>query len=196
MERSGTEQGWRLDAGMNQFRDFNTTLLAVFWSLFDPGHPEVVGCMDGVPRHVAQVLWLIYQLILLMILTNVLIALMNSTRQKIQANRLQVWKFSRTVIQMPFFDKRLVLPAPFNIIEYIFFAVYCLCRIVKGDRAFSSGCENPEFQDREKRYEKMVGDICERYLNLKDDSKEYEVTNEDLDNAAKDISRTIKKFRK
>ena len=25
------------------------------------------------------------------------------------------------------------------------------------------------------RYEKMVGDICERYLNLKDDSKEYEV---------------------
>jgi hypothetical protein len=32
----------------NHFRNYSSALKIAFWSLFDPGHPEVVGCSTGI----------------------------------------------------------------------------------------------------------------------------------------------------
>ena len=34
----------------NQFESFNSTLKVLFWSVFDPGQPGVVGCSRGIAR--------------------------------------------------------------------------------------------------------------------------------------------------
>ena len=39
-----TMQGFNLEDDVNQFRRFKQSMKTCFWSLFDPGHPEVIGC--------------------------------------------------------------------------------------------------------------------------------------------------------
>ena len=36
--------GFVLESNVNHFRDYREAIKTCFWSLFDPGHPEVVGC--------------------------------------------------------------------------------------------------------------------------------------------------------
>ena len=36
--------GFNLEDNVNHFRLFQEAIQTCFWSLFDPGHPEVIGC--------------------------------------------------------------------------------------------------------------------------------------------------------
>ena len=58
--------------------------LILFRSLFDPGHPEFVGCTEGVPRYAAMLMWYTYNLITATILLNLLIAVMNASMTYVQ----------------------------------------------------------------------------------------------------------------
>ena len=37
----------------NKFETFNSTLKVLFWSVFDPGQPGVVGCSRGIARYMS-----------------------------------------------------------------------------------------------------------------------------------------------
>ena len=52
---------YSIEAEVNQFYELRSSLKTLGWSLFDPGHPEVVGCGEGFPRYLALLMWLIYQ---------------------------------------------------------------------------------------------------------------------------------------
>jgi len=55
----------------NRFRGFVATLAVLFWSIFDPGHPEVVGCSEGVARAAGLLLWACYNIVVVIVLLNV-----------------------------------------------------------------------------------------------------------------------------
>ena len=57
------------------------------------------------------------QCINVMILMNLLIAMMNATMIKVQAEKVKEWKFARTGIWLKFFARDLVMPVPFNLVE-------------------------------------------------------------------------------
>lgn len=117
---NGSLVPFSLDKEANQFTKFEYALKTSLWSLFDPGHPEVVGCSTGFPRYLAMSMWFIYQASIVMILMNLLIAMMNSTINSIQAEKIVEWKFARTDIWLQFYDKQMVLPVPLNLLEFLF----------------------------------------------------------------------------
>ena len=43
-----------LEEEKNRFFSFGETLSVLFWAIFDPGHPEVVGCTEGISRLIAK----------------------------------------------------------------------------------------------------------------------------------------------
>ena len=55
-----------LEAEDNQFKDVHNTLKVAFWSVFDNGHPEVIGCTNGLVRKAAQTMWMLYQVLRLL----------------------------------------------------------------------------------------------------------------------------------
>jgi len=55
----------------NRFRHFVGTAAVLFWSIFDPGHPEVVGCTEGAARAAGLILWACYNIVIVIVLLNV-----------------------------------------------------------------------------------------------------------------------------
>ncbi len=83
--------------GHNRFYSFRESLRVLFWSLYDPGHPEVVGCSEGISRVTALSLWFLYNAIVVIVLLNLLIALMNAATNAIVEDRVVSWKYHRCV---------------------------------------------------------------------------------------------------
>ena len=75
-------------------------------SLFDPGHPEVIGCTEGVARYAALILWFVYNLITVTVLLNLLIAVMNASMSSVQANTIDAWKFVRTQVWLSYCNRQ------------------------------------------------------------------------------------------
>ena len=105
----------------NHFKSFyysnennDGALKTSFWNIFDPGHPEQVGCDDGWSRTVGIWMWGLFQVINVTILLNLCVALMNSTISTINMDKEKIWKFYRTDSWMLFLIDR-SLPIPFNI---------------------------------------------------------------------------------
>ena len=122
------------------FKSFWFGLLsAMFWSLFDPGHPEYVSvkkcgnemmkkgfsCDPEKDLEVGQVsmefshlmghaMWACYQGITVILLINILIAMMNTTFSKIWLMADTAWKYSKSFYQVEFLDPRAILPPPFR----------------------------------------------------------------------------------
>ena len=122
------------------FKSFWFGLLsAMFWSLFDPGHPEYVSvkkcgnemmekgfsCHPEKDLEVGQVsmefshlmghaMWACYQGITVILLINILIAMMNTTFSKIWQMADTAWKYSKSFYQVEFLDPRAILPPPFR----------------------------------------------------------------------------------
>ncbi len=115
--------------GHNRFYSFSESLRVLFWSVFDPGHPEVVGCSEGISRDASLVLWFIYNGIVVIVLLNLLIALMNVATNAVVEDRISSWKYHRTHLWMDYCNKAVVLPPPFNLLGIIVDVVMMLaCR--------------------------------------------------------------------
>ena len=99
-------------------------LKSAFWSIFDPGHPEYLGCNNGFARTTALTLWGAYQIVNITILINLLVALMNNTMAQINKDKESQWKFYRTEIWLRFINDP-SLCAPFNLLEPLLKLVNC-----------------------------------------------------------------------
>ena len=87
---------------------------SLFWVLFDPGHPELVGCKRDIAGTLGLCLWGLYQIINVVVLLNICVALMNNTMMMIESNKENIWKFYRTDAWLLFIDD-VNLPIPFNL---------------------------------------------------------------------------------
>ena len=100
--------------------------VALFWEILNPGPDDTFSSNDGFSGHLIAMLYGIYQILTVMVLLNLLIALMNSTMQKIQDKKLLYWKFERAAIWMEFInaDYYHTVPPPFYLIGNLF---CCAC---------------------------------------------------------------------
>ncbi len=124
------------DYGFN----FEKTVEVLFWSILAPGPAYEVITTNSTKGKIGSVIFAIFQVrlawchkqnyvfyewefvttsqvIAVVVFLNLLIALMNSTVQKVHEQKELYWKFTRTSIWVEFFDDTAVLPPPFTMLN-------------------------------------------------------------------------------
>lgn len=86
------------DISEKKFHKVHKTAKTLFWSIFDPGHPEYVDSHPGPARISVLVMWYFYNMVTVVILLNLLIAIMNASINTVHKNSIDAWKFQRTVV--------------------------------------------------------------------------------------------------
>ena len=91
-----------------------------FWSIFNPGNPEYVGCDNGSELYVIGLtMWGLFQIVNITILLNLCVALMNRTIGRLKEDKEAVWKLYRADAWMLFLNQK-ELPVPFNLWSLIY----------------------------------------------------------------------------
>ena len=142
------------------FSSFHNTVKYLFLDIFDPAYPdEIDKCTEGIAYYVGWVMWYLYFFIIAIVLLNLLIAMMNNRLSDIES--VDTWKYYRTRLWMSFCHKVVVLPPPFNLIDYLLSLPLNFYRIV------SSKCSNNEEggagQGREKQDRELMDKLVGKY---------------------------------
>ena len=87
LDRKGSSIDEEDDEDSHRFLTLTDTFKTLFWSIFDPGQPSVVGCATGVTRLTALAMWAVYNLVVAIVLLNILIALMNAATESVVDNK-------------------------------------------------------------------------------------------------------------
>ena len=104
----------------NLFTSFPTTMYILLWKILDPGSEQIEDLnidQESIRGITATVLFVLYQLMIVIVILNLLIALMNATIQKVNDHKQLYWKFVRTSIWLEYFDDLNDLPIPFSILN-------------------------------------------------------------------------------
>ncbi|XP_059092149.1 short transient receptor potential channel 5-like [Tigriopus californicus] len=181
------------DSPENQFRTMSKSMKTLFWSVFDPGHPEVVGCSIGVTRYFALSIWGVYNVIIVVILLNLLIALMNEAMESITENKLASWKYHRTHVWMDYCNNAIVLPAPLNLINLFVDIFICLCcndcvdkyipEVIKLDSSAKDDHTNRA------QYQHLIRTLVSKYANDYLDAEEVDVSKDLIEDLRIEIRR-------
>lgn len=125
--------------GDDKLVTLNGVFDAMFWSILDPGQSEYAAvlvnyCLDNKPSSkcisdefshvVSRFLWGFYQFIIVIMLLNILIAMMNTTYQRIWDHADVEWKFYKSFYQLEFLAPKMVLPGPFRPLYYLAKGLY------------------------------------------------------------------------
>ncbi|XP_045574176.1 short transient receptor potential channel 7-like [Salmo salar] len=90
----------------------------LFWSIF--GLSEVISVVlkydHKFIENIGYVLFGVYNVTMVVVLLNMLIAMINSSYQEIETDADVEWKFARAKLWMSYFDEGRTLPAPFNMV--------------------------------------------------------------------------------
>eukprot|EP00092_Neocalanus_flemingeri_P103120 GFUD01131922.1.p1 GENE.GFUD01131922.1~~GFUD01131922.1.p1 ORF type:complete len:840 (+),score=155.46 GFUD01131922.1:47-2566(+) len=177
----------------HMFRTPGDSFKALFWNLFDPGKIEQLGCKsipEKAPRYLGMGLFFMFLLFNVVILMNALIAIMNSTLNAVNMDKIKQWKFARTGIWLQYISTNFILPCPFNLIEFLVLFVrfvYAKCT-----------CQPKEQKNLRKewntaRYMSLVEKLSERYRIHEEDSDKNDITREDIENTKQDIIHALRK---
>jgi hypothetical protein len=98
-------------------KDFVSTFHVILWTIFEAGQKVKQFPHKTVEQKFATFLYFIYQVFIIIILLNLLIAIMNATVQRLQDKRQLYWKFVRTSIWVEYFDENSMLPVPFSLLH-------------------------------------------------------------------------------
>ena len=97
-------------------KKFTSTFHVILWTIFEHGQKKQFP-HNTVEEKFATILYFIYQIFIIIILLNLLIAIMNATVQRLQDKRQLYWKFVRTSIWVEYFDENSMLPVPFSLLH-------------------------------------------------------------------------------
>ena len=113
-----------IQENMIGYKKIQTILKTLFWSSLNPGPDTETFPEEDFTGYLTNILFGIYQIFVIIMLLNLLIAMMNSTMQKIQDKRSLYWKFERTSTMMDFINEYYVVPPPFLILHVILYLVF------------------------------------------------------------------------
>ena len=103
----------------------------LIWTILDPGpNDDISNDVDGIRGVVATILFMMYQVTIIIILLNLLIAVMNSTIQRYQDRKQLYWKFARTSVWIDYFDDYMALPSPFSIFSVAWTLTYAFILVI------------------------------------------------------------------
>ncbi|XP_029368086.1 short transient receptor potential channel 7b [Echeneis naucrates] len=100
------------------FTTVEESFKTLFWSIF--GLSEVISVVlkydHKFIENIGYVLYGVYNVTMVVVLLNMLIAMINSSYQEIEEDSDVEWKFARAKLWLSYFDEGRTLPAPFNLV--------------------------------------------------------------------------------
>ncbi|XP_077983684.1 short transient receptor potential channel 4-like [Glandiceps talaboti] len=178
------------------------TLIWTIFGLVDLSNTQV-DAKHTFTEWIGAVMMACYCTTSIIVLVNMLIAMMNSSFQKIQSKADIEWKFARSRLWMSYFDEGGTAPVPFNIIptpKSVYRVLQwlkrtCCSRVNRLQRSATktSRPENKrlysERQQRDKEYQDVMRKLSKRYIaNMKREDKADGVSEDDLNEIKQDIS--------
>ncbi|CAG5116077.1 unnamed protein product, partial [Candidula unifasciata] len=97
-----------------------STFRTVFWSIYGRGSVDDVtlgGYNNTVTETTGEVIDGMYNIVMVILLLNILIAMMSRSFDKIQEDADVEWKFARSALYLNYISEGRVLPVPLNVIE-------------------------------------------------------------------------------
>uniref|UniRef100_A0A6I8N9K5 Transient receptor potential cation channel subfamily C member 3 n=1 Tax=Ornithorhynchus anatinus TaxID=9258 RepID=A0A6I8N9K5_ORNAN len=118
------------------FTTVEESFKTLFWSIF--GLSEVTSVVlkydHKFIENIGYVLYGIYNVTMVVVLLNMLIAMINSSYQEIEDDSDVEWKFARSKLWLSYFDDGKTLPPPFSLVPSPKSFVYLIMRIVNFSR--------------------------------------------------------------
>ncbi|XP_019739991.1 short transient receptor potential channel 7b [Hippocampus comes] len=116
------------------FTTVEESFKTLFWSIF--GLSEVISVVlkydHKFIENIGYVLYGVYNVTMVVVLLNMLIAMINSSYQEIEEDADVEWKFARAKLWLSYFDEGRTLPAPFNLVPSPKSFYYLVLRIRSG----------------------------------------------------------------
>uniref|UniRef100_A0A8C1Q464 Transient receptor potential cation channel, subfamily C, member 7b n=1 Tax=Cyprinus carpio TaxID=7962 RepID=A0A8C1Q464_CYPCA len=123
------------------FTTVEESFKTLFWSIF--GLSEVISVVlkydHKFIENIGYVLYGVYNVTMVVVLLNMLIAMINNSYQEIEEDSDVEWKFARAKLWLSYFDEGRTLPAPFNLVPtpksfyyLIIWVKSCLIQLCKG----------------------------------------------------------------
>ncbi|XP_074140899.1 short transient receptor potential channel 7 [Sminthopsis crassicaudata] len=130
------------------FTTVEESFKTLFWSIF--GLSEVISVVlkynHKFIENTGYVLYGIYNVTMVVVLLNMLIAMINNSYQEIEEDADVEWKFARAKLWLSYFDEGRTLPAPFNLVPSPKSFYYLIMRIkmclIKLCKSKAKSCEN------------------------------------------------------
>ncbi|KFV61274.1 Short transient receptor potential channel 7, partial [Dryobates pubescens] len=130
------------------FTTVEESFKTLFWSIF--GLSEVISVVlkydHKFIENIGYVLYGVYNVTMVVVLLNMLIAMINNSYQEIEEDADVEWKFARAKLWLSYFDEGRTLPAPFNLVPSPKSFYYLILRIkmclIKLCKSKAKNCEN------------------------------------------------------
>ncbi|XP_026540942.1 short transient receptor potential channel 7 [Notechis scutatus] len=198
------------------FTTVEESFKTLFWSIF--GLSEVISVVlkydHKFIENIGYVLYGVYNVTMVVVLLNMLIAMINNSYQEIEEDADVEWKFARAKLWLSYFEEGRTLPAPFNLVPSPKSFYYLIMRIkmclIKLCKSKAKNCENDlemgmlnsklrQIQSSDfilknaynnpTRYQKIMKRLIKRYvLKAQVDRENDEVNEGELKEIKQDIS--------
>ncbi|TKS80695.1 Short transient receptor potential channel 6 [Collichthys lucidus] len=178
-----------------KYNDAFTTLeesfKTLFWAIF--GLSEVKSVVINIDHkfieNIGYVLYGVYNIIMVIVLLNMLIAMFNSSFQEIEGDADVEWKFARAKLWFSYFGHGGTLPVPFNLIP----SPTSVASLLLGIREFlwdaPQGQSKENSSDEMELNKKIMNRLIKRYiLKAQRDKDNDEVNEGELKEIKQDIS--------
>ncbi|XP_029029611.1 short transient receptor potential channel 6a [Betta splendens] len=189
------------------FTTLEESFKTLFWAIFGLSEVRSVVINNGHKfiENIGYVLYGIYNVTMVIVLLNMLIAMINSSFQEIEDDADVEWKFARAKLWFSYFEEGRTLPVPFNLVP----SPKSLLGLVSGVRSLilehvtghsvektemqlnELGDKNSEYgaTARPSRYEKTMKRLIKRYIIKAQANRESdEITEGELKEIKQDIS--------
>ncbi|XP_036379548.1 short transient receptor potential channel 6a [Megalops cyprinoides] len=191
------------------FTTVEESFKTLFWAIFGLSEVKSVVINNGHKfiENIGYVLYGVYNVTMVIVLLNMLIAMINSSFQEIEDDADVEWKFARSKLWFSYFEEGRTLPVPFNLVPSPKSIVCLVLRIRdilllllhrqeqggKGDAELNELGENKDTADRSSpcpsRYQKIMKRLIKRYILKAQIDKESDEVNEgELKEIKQDIS--------
>uniref|UniRef100_A0A4W4E3M6 Transient receptor ion channel domain-containing protein n=1 Tax=Electrophorus electricus TaxID=8005 RepID=A0A4W4E3M6_ELEEL len=199
------------------FTTVEESFKTLFWSIF--GLSEVISVVlkydHKFIENIGYVLYGVYNVTMVIVLLNMLIAMINHSYQEIEEDADVEWKFARAKLWLSYFDEGRTLPPPFNLVPSPKSFYYtglrartCLVRLCKAKRRRQGSQQDmdmPTSQAKVRacgnlvhalnpikhptRYQKLMKRLIKRYvLKAQTDSENDQINEGELKEIKQDIS--------
>ncbi|XP_075622676.1 short transient receptor potential channel 7 isoform X3 [Balearica regulorum gibbericeps] len=178
------------------FTTVEESFKTLFWSIF--GLSEVISVVlkydHKFIENIGYVLYGVYNVTMVVVLLNMLIAMINNSYQEIEEDADVEWKFARAKLWLSYFDEGRTLPAPFNLVPSPKSFYYLILRIkmclIKLCKSKAKNCENDlEMGMLNSKQRKIMKRLIKRYvLKAQVDRENDEVNEGELKEIKQDIS--------
>uniref|UniRef100_A0A8C2KE37 Transient receptor potential cation channel, subfamily C, member 6a n=1 Tax=Cyprinus carpio TaxID=7962 RepID=A0A8C2KE37_CYPCA len=200
--------------GAKQNEAFTTveeSFKTLFWAIFGLSEVKSVVVNNGHKfiENIGYVLYGVYNVTVVIVLLNMLIAMINNSFQEIEDDADVEWKFARAKLWFTYFEEGRTLPVPFNLVPspksvlgLIMGVKGLLQEIFNRHKAIMKGSELSELGQSKtcqvkplpspSRYQKIMKRLVKRYIIKAQNDKECDEVNE---GELKDINQEISSLR-